>query len=49
MARRVSKRPDVRRDEMMDDALRLCIDVGYEPLFGAGDVRFHQKPAGRGL
>ncbi|WP_282006696.1 TetR/AcrR family transcriptional regulator [Propioniciclava sinopodophylli] len=32
MARRVSKRPDVRRDEMMDAALRLCMDVGYERL-----------------
>ena len=23
------------------------IDVGYEPLFGSGDVRFHQKGRGR--
>jgi biopolymer transport protein ExbD len=23
------------------------IDVGYEPLFGSGDVRFHQKARGR--
>ncbi len=23
------------------------IDVGYEPIFGAGDVRFHQKGRGR--
>jgi hypothetical protein len=23
------------------------IDVGYEPLFGSGDVRFHQKGNGR--
>jgi hypothetical protein len=23
------------------------IDVGYEPLFGNGDVRFHQKGTGR--
>ena len=25
----------------------LGIDVGYEPLFGNGDVRFHQKGRGR--
>jgi hypothetical protein len=23
------------------------VDVGYEPLFGAGDVRFHHKERGR--
>lgn len=32
MRTRVSKRPDVRRDEMMDAALRLCVDVGYEAM-----------------
>jgi len=32
MARRVAKHPDVRRDELMDAALRLCIDVGYEAM-----------------
>lgn len=32
MGRRVSKSPDVRRDELMDAALRLCIDVGYEAM-----------------
>lgn len=29
---RVSKHPDVRRDELLDVALRLCVDVGYEAL-----------------
>lgn len=29
---RIAKNPDVRRDEFMDAALRLCIDVGYEKL-----------------
>lgn len=32
MTRRVSKRPDVRRDEIMDAALRLCADIGYEAM-----------------
>ncbi len=30
MAPRVAKHPDVRRDEMMDAALRHCVDEGYE-------------------
>lgn len=29
---RVAKTPDVRRDEFMDAALRLCMDIGYEKL-----------------
>lgn len=29
---RGAKHPDVRRDELMDAALRLCIDIGYEKL-----------------
>lgn len=29
---RVAKKPDVRRDEFMDAALAICIDVGYEKL-----------------
>lgn len=29
---RVSKAPDVRRDELLDTALRLCAAVGYEAL-----------------
>lgn len=29
---RVAKHPDVRRDEFMDAALRLCTEVGYEKL-----------------
>lgn len=32
MAPRVAKHPDVRRDEMMDAALALCIDVGYDAM-----------------
>lgn len=32
MARRVSKDPDVRRDELLDAALALCEEVGYENL-----------------
>lgn len=29
---RVVKHPDVRRDEMMDAALRLCMSVGYDAI-----------------
>lgn len=29
---RVVKHPDVRRDEMMDAALRLCMSVGYDAM-----------------
>ena len=29
---RVAKSPDVRRDEFMDAALHLCMDIGYEKL-----------------
>lgn len=29
---RVTKHPDVRRDEIMDAALRLCMDIGYEAM-----------------
>ena len=32
MAPRVAKHPDVRRDEMMDAALRLCMSVGYDAM-----------------
>lgn len=29
---RVSKHPAVRRDELMDAALQLCVDIGYEAM-----------------
>lgn len=32
MSRRIAKHPDVRRDEMMDAALALCIEVGYDAM-----------------
>lgn len=32
MAPRVAKHPDVRRDEMMDAALALCVEFGYEAM-----------------
>ncbi len=32
MAPRIAKHPDVRRDELMDAALRLCTDIGYDAM-----------------
>lgn len=34
-------------NDLRDAVSDTGIDVGYEPLFGAGDVRFHQKGRGR--